>query len=611
MTQTDPERRPNGRRFLFAQLQDSAVKPGTNTWNLFSDRRFKKNITPLDGALDNLLALHTATPRAAFRRARRTLRLRGEHPMPARHESPLRSSAPSTPRPTLLTPPESIPIPPRFRWLNRFANVGILLFVLLVAVRLWWGWTAQRQLAAKLAEYSAAHEAVTLEELSRRPLDDEDNAAWHLRSAAAALVNPQDFDAAVELLMQAEQADPNVLQRRLTENAACLQALHAARLAPQADWDHLISPATGGALSPWGTFTEARPQRRLIEHAAGMTVAQLLLAADGAAIETIRDMRAAAAHIRVRSAPLSYHLVAEASDRIALETLERALPRLHIGAPIVSRTEASGFATVVQLSALRDELLDERLAREGWRDGMLRWRMYRLFEASHELADCSLAAPWDAPENPEQWLLAPRTGPDAIYATDPLTGWAAVMDGDTWNRARALRAHSNYQIPYSPVDRLAFPTRWGAPTGIAVEAFRYLDGFAYRRTAATAIALRLYEFDHHRRPDTLEELVPGYLPALPRDPFDPNGGSFRYLRDAAPPVLYSVGDDGQDNGGARGHGPGRAVLDATDWCYYLNGDRPWESTRAPATPPPTSTSTPATRTATEPVSTSPQLAPGQ
>jgi len=40
---------------------DSAFKPGTNTWTIFSGRRLKKNIEPLSGALDRLLQLRGVT----------------------------------------------------------------------------------------------------------------------------------------------------------------------------------------------------------------------------------------------------------------------------------------------------------------------------------------------------------------------------------------------------------------------------------------------------------------------------------------------------------------------------------------------------------------------
>ncbi len=41
--------------------QNSAAKPTSNTWTISSDRRLKKNITPIDGALDQLLQLHGVT----------------------------------------------------------------------------------------------------------------------------------------------------------------------------------------------------------------------------------------------------------------------------------------------------------------------------------------------------------------------------------------------------------------------------------------------------------------------------------------------------------------------------------------------------------------------
>ncbi len=40
---------------------DSAFKPGSNTWTIYSDRRLKKNIQPLSGALDRLMQLRGVT----------------------------------------------------------------------------------------------------------------------------------------------------------------------------------------------------------------------------------------------------------------------------------------------------------------------------------------------------------------------------------------------------------------------------------------------------------------------------------------------------------------------------------------------------------------------
>ena len=79
---------------------------------------------------------------------------------------------------------------------------------------------------------------------------------------------------------------------------------------------------------------------------------------------------------------------------------------------------------------------------------------------------------------------------------------------------------------------------------------------ATRRMAATALAIRLYEIDHGRRPDELGELVPEYLQAVPPDPLAAGGAPLRYIRDGDYPRLYSVGSNGVDEGGQYAENPG-------------------------------------------------------
>jgi hypothetical protein len=64
------------------------------------------------------------------------------------------------------------------------------------------------------------------------------------------------------------------------------------------------------------------------------------------------------------------------------------------------------------------------------------------------------------------------------------------------------------------------------------------------------LALRLYRFDHDGNlPEKLSQLVPAYLPVLPADPMAADGRPFGYHPAAQPPVIYSVGFDGIDDGG--------------------------------------------------------------
>jgi hypothetical protein len=67
------------------------------------------------------------------------------------------------------------------------------------------------------------------------------------------------------------------------------------------------------------------------------------------------------------------------------------------------------------------------------------------------------------------------------------------------------------------------------------------------RTAIVMVAVERYRRDHHRWPEALTDLVPVYLATVLTDPYD--GAPVRFHRFAEGVVVYSVGEDGQDNGG--------------------------------------------------------------
>lgn len=69
-----------------------------------------------------------------------------------------------------------------------------------------------------------------------------------------------------------------------------------------------------------------------------------------------------------------------------------------------------------------------------------------------------------------------------------------------------------------------------------------------RRLLVTAIALQRYKLRHGKFPEKLAALVPEFLPAQPRDFMD--GQPLRYRLNAdGTYLLYSVGEDGKDDGG--------------------------------------------------------------
>lgn len=75
------------------------------------------------------------------------------------------------------------------------------------------------------------------------------------------------------------------------------------------------------------------------------------------------------------------------------------------------------------------------------------------------------------------------------------------------------------------------------------------------RSTACLLALKAYKDERGRLPESLRELVPGYLPYVPLDPFD--GNQLRYSKEKR--VIYSLGEDLKDSGGIGEKDPGFKV----------------------------------------------------
>lgn len=70
---------------------------------------------------------------------------------------------------------------------------------------------------------------------------------------------------------------------------------------------------------------------------------------------------------------------------------------------------------------------------------------------------------------------------------------------------------------------------------------------AQLRTAQVGLAIERYRIATGRLPDSLAELSPAYLDVVPKDPFD--GQDLRYKKLETGFVVYSIGEDGSDDGG--------------------------------------------------------------
>jgi hypothetical protein len=82
---------------------------------------------------------------------------------------------------------------------------------------------------------------------------------------------------------------------------------------------------------------------------------------------------------------------------------------------------------------------------------------------------------------------------------------------------------------------------------LARVAERDLRTIAHLRTAQVALAVQRYHLATGKLPDNLSDLVPTYLDAVPKDPFD--GQDIRYKKLETGFVVYSIGEDRKDDGG--------------------------------------------------------------
>jgi hypothetical protein len=71
---------------------------------------------------------------------------------------------------------------------------------------------------------------------------------------------------------------------------------------------------------------------------------------------------------------------------------------------------------------------------------------------------------------------------------------------------------------------------------------------ALQQSTRTALSVERYRLAHGRWPAQLDDLVPVFLPQVPRDPFGQGQLLYRRLKDGV--VIYSVGANGTDEGGA-------------------------------------------------------------
>lgn len=436
--------------------------------------------------------------------------------------------------------------PPRFVWLRRGAIGFLLLLLTLVALRLWWGHEANQRIKDLARSAYARGEPFYPEDFRQMPVPDQDNAALPIQ-------------AAVDQIFAARIRIPHIgLGNPLTANhlktaealiAQCepeLRLVRSARGRNEVAFPN-VSLDSRHAVAHYVSFF---PLSRAIELAAECQRAK---GNDAQALEYIRDTLFLGRVLNRTSGPLFIHTHVMSINDVADTFLFEAAMDLRLS------QKSPAAATREQVRALIDALLDD----QPLRDGAARSYVY------HGVVMIGMYTEFEPTFN---WFVRPAYKLDLARTLDYLHSESMVSEQPNWPAAFAKRwPTSNYRFR-APIDKLAHPMPIELLSNVLDNSVGEFVMFANRHALATMLALRLYEIDHGKLPDTLVALVPEYLPSLPTDPFDASNRPLHYISDHSPPLLYSVGLDGKDDGGLTSAAAQKDPIDrwnAKDAVYLL------------------------------------------
>jgi hypothetical protein len=268
---------------------------------------------------------------------------------------------------------------------------------------------------------------------------------------------------------------------------------------------------------------------------------------DAEALELARDILRQSNLMNRDNPVLVTYLVAAGNDSRACDLVRVLSHDLRVLPDSNATTQPTGPASRAQVNALIAELLDETDHRRGFRTGLQTERMMEY--------DCAVnpvgLGVWGVQMSSIVGMVyRPIFDLDAIRVMQNTTAVADAGAASNWPAANAQLPNVDRQ--FSSLTTAGNATR--LLSRIIMPAFdravlRHYRAMAERRVAALRLAIRLYQIDHGGKdPARLDELVPNYIPALPLDLFASDGRSFGYF--AAPrPFVYSVGEDGADDGG--------------------------------------------------------------
>lgn len=399
----------------------------------------------------------------------------------------------------------------------------------------------KQELEEQVAAYKKAGQPIEPVDFVVKGVDETQNAASDLSGAARwiddkAAVWVEAFEQPEDPTIPFTPAEAGALRAVVTMNKTAFERIDAARGKTGMDWKLKIESPVMGVLLPelnkqrmLGKLTS---QRALLEHQEGN---------DAEAVESVRRTLFVARSTG-RMPFLVSGLVSQGIAREAATAAGKIAPDLKIG-------DAGGAVKPDQLRQLIAELLDDGAEKESLRLALLAERMSQL-DTANVVADGKQAeivklmgGGKDAPDlskvTPDMALtdalIMMRYTTMVLEATEPSASWP-VAKGKLPPLPAEMKQREQHLLLATLLPSVESVIRRNYAT------------IASQRLAAVALAIRWYAVDHDgKRPAKLDDLVPKYLPKLPLDPMAPAEQAMFYLPNAKRPVIYSVGDNGQND----------------------------------------------------------------
>ncbi|MHC5034972.1 MAG: hypothetical protein ACYTFZ_08040 [Planctomycetota bacterium] len=431
----------------------------------------------------------------------------------------------------------------------------VLIGLVIVAVHLFqrhW----EHEVEAKLAEFRAAGQPVTWEEVvaARQPIPDEENSALILLEAFPRLERAR--GAFAESLVCGFGCDPTSGARHservrwlvgeyLESNAEALKLIHEAARLPHGAYP--LDPLANPVELPQDHLSEVREAVRLCGAEAAFHAERQ---------DVDRMVRSLLAGRAVVASLGECATLIEALDRIAggamwQAGLERCLE--------VCEMSADHLHALRKLAELEDEELSLELAFCGERsmghfvftEAMVH-QLGDTDEVSRMLRLVGFIPGWTEMDSLFYYGFLDRA---IRISTMPLR--ERLKQARLWDDQ--LEAKLGQRQVRHFISMMLTPAVMRA-----VE--EEVNAHVRMRVARAALAVEEWRLEHGQWPESLEQLVPELLGAVPEDPF--SDGKVKYARRPDGVVIYSVGRDGQDNGGI-------SVAEAAEKAGY-GGQEEWD-----------------------------------